>query len=385
MSASSRSRDEHPDGHTQSGAGSRPCCLVTGEVTDYRRRPFALLAEAEGLEVLAFGQGDERIGALTVRGTSQRGAARLAGSGRYRAVICGLGGRVALPGSYRAARRAGIPFVLWASIWAHPRTPAHALSYLPTRRLYRRADAVVTYGPHVSDHVAAARGRDNLFEAPQAVSAELFGRPIDPAARAQARADAGVEESEPLLLFVGRLEREKGVRVLLEAFAQTGEGRLAVVGEGPLRGEVERAGARVRALGRVHREELPALYAAADALVLPSIPTATFREPWGLVANEAMLQATPVIATDAVGAAAGGLVSHGRNGLVVPAGESAALAGAIGTLLGDPGLRERLGVAARADVADFSEEAWATGVSRALAAVGATRSARASTLRACHQ
>jgi len=373
--------DEHPTGHTQSGApwraqaGRRPCCLVTGEVTDYRRRPFALLAEAEGLEVLAFAQGDERIGALTVRGTSQRGAARLAGSGRYRAVICGLGGRVALPASYRAARRAGVPFVLWASIWAHPRTAAHALSYLPTRRLYRRADAVVTYGGHVSDYVAAARGRDNLFEAPQAVSAELFGAPVDPGALAAARASAGAEAGQPLLLFVGRLEREKGVRVLLEAFTQTREGRLAVVGEGPLRDEVERAGARVRALGRLPRERLPALYAAADALVVPSIPTATFREPWGLVANEAMLQGTPVIATDAVGAAAGGLVNHGRNGLVVPAGDAAAVAGAIGTLLGDPGLRERLGVAARADVAGFSEEAWVAGVGRALAAVGAGRAA----------
>ena len=62
-------------------------------------------------------------------------------------MIAGLGGRVALPASYLAARRAGIPFVLWASLWAHPRTPAHALSWLPTRQLYRRADAVVTYGP----------------------------------------------------------------------------------------------------------------------------------------------------------------------------------------------------------------------------------------------
>ena len=53
---------------------------------------------------------------------------------------------------------------------------------------------------------------------------------------------------------------------------------------------------------------------------MPSVPTRTFREPWGLVVNEAMHQRTPVIATDAVGAAAGGLVRDGRNGLVVPAG-----------------------------------------------------------------
>ena len=55
-------------------------------------------------------------------------------------------------------------------------------------------------------------------------------------------------------------------------------------------------------------------------------PTRTFREPWGLVVNEAMNRGLAVIATDAVGAAAGGLVRDGSNGLVVPAGDSAALA-----------------------------------------------------------
>lgn len=363
----------------------RPCCLVTREVSEYRRRPFTLLAEAEGLEVLAFGQGDEQIGKLAVRGTSERGAARLAGSGRYRAVICGLGGRVALPGSYRAARRARVPFILWASVWEHPRSLAHLLSYLPTRRLYKRADAVVTYGSHVSEYVAAARGRDNLFEAPQAVSAELFGAPVSDEEIAAARSRAGADGDEPLLLFVGRLVPEKGLRVLLAALAAlpapdqpSGPGpRLAVVGDGPLRSEIEAAGGpkghgiKVSALGPVPRAELPPLYAAADALVLPSVPTATFREPWGLVANEAMLQGTPVIATDAVGAAAGGLVRAGRNGLVVPPRDVPALAGAIATLLGEPELRDRLGAAARSDVATFSEEAWAAGFSKALAAVGA--------------
>ena len=141
----------------------RPVCLVTGRVSPYRREPFRLLGEAEGLDVLAWGEPD---------GPSQLGAARRVASGRYRAVVCGLGGRVVLPAAYAAARRAAVPFVLWASLWAHPRTPAHALSYLPTRRLYRHADAVVTYGPHVTRYVERYRGpRGNVFEAPQAVSA----------------------------------------------------------------------------------------------------------------------------------------------------------------------------------------------------------------------
>ncbi len=77
-------------------------------------------------------------------------------------------------------------------------------------------------------------------------------------------------------------------------------------------------------------------YAAADVLVVPSIPTRTFREPWGLVVNEAFNQQLPVIASDAVGAAAGGLVRDHENGLVVPAADPAALASAMRALTADP-------------------------------------------------
>ena len=354
----------------------RPACLITGTVTDYREEPFRLLAEAEEVEVLAFADGGRSHAGLPVRHVSQARAARLAGSGRYRAVICGLGGRVALPGSYLGARRAGVPFVLWGSIWSHPRTPAHALSYLPTLWLYRHADAVITYGPHVSRYVASRRGgAHGVFEARQAVSAEHFGRPVNEAERRAARERAGVPEDAFLALFVGRLEREKGVSLLIEAWrrADIEHGVLALAGDGPLRRAVDSAGPGVRALGRLSRDALPPLYAAADALVLPSIRTATFAEPWGLVCNEAMHQGTPIIATDAVGAVAGGLVVDGRNGLVARAGDADALSARLRALAGAPELRARLGSAAREDVGPYTYAAWVGGVRSALAAVSATR------------
>jgi glycosyltransferase involved in cell wall biosynthesis len=346
----------------------KPVALVTGEVSPYRREPFRLLGEAEGLEVLTFREGessgDDPHG-LTIRRTSERGVGRLIASDRYRAVIAGIGGRVALPASYAAARARGIPFVLWTSLWAHPRSPVHALSYLPTRRLYRRADAVVTYGPHVSAYVKETRDSGNVFEAPQAVSAQHFGAPVKPAPR----------QADFMLLFVGRLVREKGVRILLDAWREADLGKdaiLAFAGEGP----IKPAGRGVRTLGRVEGQALPALYAAADALVLPSIRTATFLEPWGLVVNEAMHQGTPVIASDAVGAVAGGLVRDGRNGLVVPAGDARALATRIEALAANAELRRQLGEAAKRDVEPFSETAWVEGMQRALQAVGAARGAR---------
>jgi glycosyltransferase involved in cell wall biosynthesis len=352
----------------------RPVALVTSVVTDYRREPFRMLAEAEGVEVLAFEDPGPPVEGLPIRATSQVGAARLVASGRYRAVVCGLGGRLALPGVYLAARRARVPFVLWASIWSHPRTPAHVLSYLPTLALYRNADAVVTYGPHVTRYVAERRGRGgDVFEAPQAVSADEFGREVPDELVAAARERAGAGEGDFLALFVGRLVREKGVGVLLDAWRRAALGEraaLALVGEGPLRALAEEEGDRVRVLGRLPRAELPALYAAADTLVLPSLRTATFTEPWGFVVNEAMHQGTPILASDAVGAVAGGLVVDGRNGLVAPQGDAEALAVRMRAAAANTELRERLGRAAREDVGRYTYAAWVEGVRGALRAVG---------------
>jgi len=107
--------------------------------------------------------------------------------------------------------------------------------------------------------------------------------------------------------------------------------------------------------------------------VVPSVPTRDFREPWALVVNEAMNQQTPVIATDAVGAAAGGLVCDGRTGLVVPAGDPAALAQAIERLRADATLRARLGAAGAQAVGGYTYSAWVQGFSAALATVSADR------------
>jgi glycosyltransferase involved in cell wall biosynthesis len=355
-------------------ADPRPACLLTGIVSPYRREAFRLLDEAQDVEVIAHKHAGPPIPGLTVHRTSEAGAVRLAASGRYRAVIAGLDGRIALPGAYLAARVRGVPFVLWATIWAHPRTPAHALSYLPTRHLYRAADAVATYGPHVSRYVERYRAQADVVVAPQAVDVEHFAAPVADADRAAAREHAaGGPGAELLVLYVGRLVREKGIETLIEAWrrADLGPGaRLALAGAGPLEAAVAREIPQARLLGHVGADALPALYAAADVLVLPSIPTASFREPWGLVVNEAMLQRTPVVASDAVGAAAGGLVQDGRNGFVVGAGDADALATRLRALAADPPLRDRLGAAARDDAAAYTPAAWAAGMGRALAAAG---------------
>jgi glycosyltransferase involved in cell wall biosynthesis len=280
-------------------------------------------------------------------------------------VVAGLSGRVALPAAWAGARRAGVPFVLWATIWAHPRTPAHALSYLPLRHLYRTADAIATYGPHVSAYVRDAGARGPVVEAPQSVDDAFWAAPAEPCRRAPFQA-----------LFAGRLAQEKGVGVLLRAWALAGlepaSAALVLVGDGPLHAAA--AGPGVLTEGPADPPRLRNFYAGSDVVVLPSVPTRFFREPWGLVANEAFDRGVPVIATNAVGAAAGGLVQHERTGLVVPAEDAHALAGALRRLHDDPPLRARLGAAGRAAVRAHGHADWAAGMARALAAAGVGRS-----------
>jgi glycosyltransferase involved in cell wall biosynthesis len=80
-----------------------------------------------------------------------------------------------------------------------------------------------------------------------------------------------------------------------------------------------------------------------------------------------MHQGTPVVATTSVGAVAGGLVRDGETGLVVAPGDPTALAAAIGRLLSDAPLRERLGTGARAAVVNYTYDAMLAAFDRALA------------------
>jgi glycosyltransferase involved in cell wall biosynthesis len=363
----------------------KPLLFVTGHAPAYRVGAFARLHEREGLELALFG-GRSKHGGEVFEGempfphrhVRPRELAALAAGGGYRAVVCPTGGRLAPLATWTGARRARVPLILWASLWAHPRSAAHALTYLPLRRMYRSADAVVTYGPHVSRYVRA-RGAQNVHVAPQSVDNDFWSSPEVTAPSEP----AWPSEQGTKFLFVGRPAPEKGLAVLIDAWRaaelQPPAGALVLVGVGAGLASIAPAGPRrqgdagIVGLDAVRPAELRDMYAAADVLVLPSIATRTFREPWGLVVNEAMNRGLPVIVSDAVGAAAGGLVRDGLNGLVVPGGDSASLAAAIRRLAGDAALRARLGEAGAGDVRAYTHDAWAQGFSEALATLGLSR------------
>jgi glycosyltransferase involved in cell wall biosynthesis len=366
----------------------KPVLFATGHAPAYRVGALARLHEREGIELALFGGGSRHGGPgfrgelpFPSRAVGPRELARLAAGGGYRAVVCPTGGRLAPAAAWAGARRGGAAVILWASLWAHPRSAGHALTYLPLRRLYRSADAVVTYGPHVSAYVSA-RGARNVHVAPQSVD-NGFWSAADVTPPALPGWPAGPRTR---FLFVGRAAPEKGLATLLQAWrayaGAAGEpDALVLVGapsdpRGPVGappGDDGAAAPGILRVGRVAPAQLRDIYAACDVLVVPSIRTRTFREPWGLVVNEAMNRGLAVIASDEVGAAAGGLVRDGVSGIVVPAGDAGSLATAITRLAGDPGLRRRLGSAGRAAVAGYSHDAWAQGFSEALATVGLSR------------
>jgi glycosyltransferase involved in cell wall biosynthesis len=364
--------------------------LVTNYLPPYRIPLYVRLAARHDLEVLCFGAGDRYIPEWFRDLDSQLAQApfparRLGGpldalmlGRRYDALIAPFAGGAILPATYASARAHGRPFVLWASVWASPRSLTHALTLPLTRRIYRDADAVIVYGEHVRRFVARARGStEGVFIAPQSVEPELFARTVSEAEIDRFRARHELP-SGPCVLFAGRLVPEKGAAVLLEAWRGVRTAAtLVLVGDGPLADSVASTpGARL--LGPLAREELPLAYALAEVAVVPSIPTARFREPWALVCNEAMHQATPVIATSAVGAVAGGLVRDGETGVVVPPSDPITLAAAIDRLLGDPELRARIGNAGRAALSGFTYDAMADAFDAALAHAAAKRGQRSS-------
>ncbi len=158
---------------------------------------------------------------------------------------------------------------------------------------------------------------------------------------------------EEYFLFVGSLIDRKAPDLLLRALVGT-TGRCVFVGDGPLAPSLRALATtlgiddRVTFVGAVHPSEVPSYYERATALVLPSLS-----EGVPLVALEALRAGVPVIATELDGIAT--VVRHEHNGLLVPPGDTVALAAAIRRLEVDAELLRRLGDAAAAGAHDLPD------------------------------
>jgi glycosyltransferase involved in cell wall biosynthesis len=222
----------------------------------------------------------------------------------------------------RYARRYGMPLVYTYHTqleeYAHyvpfePNATRFAATQL-TRTFANLADAVIVPTGAMAERLRDVGVTVRIEVVPSGIDVKHFGA----GRRDEAvRRNAGATPGDRVVLYVGRLAKEKNVELLIEALARTPDAslKLAVAGDGPLRAQLEAlAGARglsqrIRFLGNVARADLPALYASADAFAMPSTT-----ETQGLVIAEALAAGSYVVAADAPQSAnvlegAGALVS----------------------------------------------------------------------------
>lgn len=241
------------------------------------------------------------------------------------------------------------PWCFWGEL---PSSPATAWRRWLQARQYaplQSARAIIAVGQRAMRAYRQLAPGVRVLNQPYACGLDAF-------ATAAAHRPANLE---PVFLFCGQMIERKGIDVLLEAFDRlVREGvpaRLELIGReaglptllAPL-GEATRR--RITYRGFLAPGELPARFGSADAFVLPSR-----HDGWGVVINQAFGAGLPVISTDAVGAAHD-LIATDVNGLLVPASDATALAGAMRRLALSADLRKSLGAAAAATAAQLTPE-----------------------------
>lgn len=181
-----------------------------------------------------------------------------------------------------------------------------------------------------------------------------------------------LDPRRPVILFASKLQKRKRCIDLVEAYfafcgAHAGSELpyLVIVGDGEerkaLEARVEEGGTDgVRFCGFRNQTELPRFFDLATVFVLPSR-----HEPWGLIVNEVMNAARPVVLSDEVGCHPD-LLTSGVEGYLYPAGDVAALTKALQTLLNTPGLAEQMGDAALRRIQQWDFEADVRALRRAL-------------------
>ncbi len=276
------------------------------------------------------------------------------------------------------------PFTPSTSMWATLASPApvvatfhahldrSALLRIATPvlgRILRRVDVGIAVSGAAERFLRSAFPDVDVEVVPNGVDLEAFAN-AEPATLPEGRR----------IVWVHRLDPQKGFRVMLDAFphvlAEVPDVRLVVAGDGPERTAVSRVPVSVRArvelLGAVAHERVPSLMAAADI----AVAAATGQESWGYSLVEAMAAGVPLVATDIEGYRE--VADHGVEALLVPPREPAALADAIVRVLRDADLARTLAAAGRERARTFD---WSVVVRRIEAAYATAIERRRSPLR----
>ncbi len=251
-----------------------------------------------------------------------------------------------------ASQAKQIPFVLTQHNDQLPAKVVNALLYRANghtigRYIFSCSRKIIALNSAIRTHLVTMGADESKIEMiPNAVDTRLFS----PDCESFLESTCGI--SKPAVLFVGRLVEDKGVRYLMQAFAEVVEtvphAKLVIVGRGPQETELRKlqeslALKNVFFLGAVESRFMPNVYVGSDVLVLPSV-----HEPFGNVVVEAMACGIPV-----VGSYIGGIkdtIVHGVTGYHVQPRDSQSLSRYLIRLLEDGSLRKKLGENARKNV-----------------------------------
>ena len=293
-----------------------------------------------GIRVEVLEEPDDELAVRELAAWLRREEIDLVHAHMYRAEVVGT----------RAAVAAGVPVITATVHSSRVRSPED-VALLAS--LTPMMDRLIVPSASIA-HKVAAEGREGAPFAviPNGVDLSRFAGPVPPSS---VRAEFGIPSDAPMVGVIARLEAEKGHRFLLEAWPavlrQAPDAWLLIVGEGS---EADALRAQAASLGRSvarriaftgRREDISSLTAELCVAVLPSL-----REAQGISILEAMARRRPVVATSVGGIPE--VITSGVDGLLVLPEDPAALAGAVGALLADPALRERIGEAGYRTVAE---------------------------------
>jgi len=288
-------------------------------------------------------------------------------------IVCGGYNYLASWVALAWARRHAVPFLLWSESTAKDTRPGHSLIEWLKSRFVNGCRGFVVAGRSSFEYVQSfGIRRDAIFTAPNAVDNDFFSTQAQAARRDAPALRRKLNLPERYFVFVGRLIREKGVLELLQAYAALPAATrerfgLVFVGDGPVRAELEaRADAiqlgTIKFTGFAHREQLAIYYGLAEALVFP-----TYTDPWGLVVNEAMACALPIVCSRDAGCVAD-LVEDHWNGRLVMQKDSKQLSAVLAELAANSEVRVSMGSHSRERIRQFSPEACAAGMAGAVLA-----------------
>jgi glycosyltransferase involved in cell wall biosynthesis len=298
----------------------------------------------------------------------------------YQIYIKCINGKFALPVTYLIAKIKRKPFILWTGIWMRLNTPFHKMIYPLTLSIYKNSDAIVVYGSHVKRFlISEGVDEKKIFIATHSVDNTFYSRKVSDLEVEEVKKTLQIHSDDKVILFLGRLEKNKGVDNLLFAFSRLiSEGTkfqnvtLLIAGEGGERKRLEaicselNISLKVKFCGYVPITEAVKYYSISSIFVLPSITTDRIKETWGLVINEAMNQSIPVIVSDSVGAGAGGLIKHGLNGIIYPESDIQKLYESLKYLLENEDTRILMGENAKKEIANWNYDQMRSGFIQAI-------------------